>query len=222
MTSSVQQKTVDRRVATALWKAVGGFSFLVSLSIIAAISSEKVGPDLLKLIDTNPYAITLLGIPVLSGVLIAVGVIGRVHSLAVQSLRQNWVSRIPAIVEGISESSLGLPVNLTILIAFLFVPWIALGAANVKFFHGTYYYATDANKGCDEKNMSGSCVKVGAGWTHFTPTYGIGSLTNTHYRYEADKTYVPVLTPAALLGISFVASIFAGRFLVSLFTHIRD
>jgi hypothetical protein len=174
---SHQQSAIDQKVATALWKAVGGFGFLASLALIAGISSEKVGPDVLKLIDSNPYAVTLFGIPILSGIVTAVAAIGRVHSLATHS-RQSWVARIPPIVDGISESSLRLPVNSIVLIAFSLVPWCALGAANVKFFRGTYYYASDASKGCDEKNMSGSCEKIGARWRHFAPKYGIGSLTN--------------------------------------------
>jgi hypothetical protein len=174
-----------------------------------------VGPDVLKLVGSDPYAITLFGIPLLSGVLIAVSIIGRVHSLATKS-RGRTLARIPPIVDGLPGSRLLSPVSTAVLIAFVCVPWFALGLATVKFFRGSYYYASNADAGCDEKNMSGSCEKMGAGWKHFLPKYGIGSLRQTHYRYEANKTYIPLLCPLLLVGLSIVSSISCVWFFKSL------
>jgi hypothetical protein len=213
--SSSEQNQADEQVTTALWKKVGWFGFLASITVRIGMTSEKVGPDVLKLVGSDPYAITLFGIPLLAGVLIAVSIIGHVHAVATKS-RQRRLARIPPIVDGLAGSRLLSPVSAAVLIAFVWVPWFALGLATVKFFHGSYYYAPNADAGCDGKNMSGSCDKMGAGWKHFVPKYGVGSLRQTHYRYEANKTYIPVLCPLLLLSLSIVSSISCAWFFKSL------
>jgi hypothetical protein len=212
----VTKQEIDEQVATSLWKAVGGFGFLVALALASGMASEKTGPDVLKLIDLNSYAITLFGIPILSCVLIAVAVVGRVYALAVKP-KPGWIGRIPPIVDLVSESSLRVPVNSGILVGFLILPMLVLCMAQVKFFQGTYYYAADANKGCDSRNMAASCESMGTGWKHFRPAHGIGSLVKTHYRYESGKTYIPTVYPLLLVTLSVVALVYSARFLISLF-----
>ena len=51
--SPLTKQEIDERVATTLWKAVGGFGFLIALALASGMASEKTGPDVLKLIDLN-------------------------------------------------------------------------------------------------------------------------------------------------------------------------
>jgi len=199
----------EKKVATALWKPVGGFCLVAALALWAAMSSEKVGPGVLSFIGQNPFAITLFGIPVLSGSLIALSLIGLAHAKAAHGV-PHWSARIPPIVEDLVKSTLGFRVNLVILMGFLVLPWVTLGLANAKFFAGTYYYARDASKGCEDMK---NCDRMGSGWEHFHAKRG-WSLTNTPYRYEGNKTYLPILYPIVLLALSTWASVLSIRYLV--------
>jgi hypothetical protein len=199
----------EKKVVTALWKPVGSFCLLAALALLAAMTSEKVGPGLLSFIGQNPFAITLFGIPVLSGGLVALSLIGGAYTRAVQGA-SHWSGRIPPIVDDLSRSSLGLRVSVVIVIGFIFVPLITLGMANVKFFEGTFYYSADAGKGCEDKQ---TCENLGSGWKHFHAVHGL-SLTNTHYRYEGNKTYIPVVYPILLLALSVLASVLCVRYFV--------
>lgn len=202
----------EKKVATALWKPVGSFCLLASLALLAAMTSEKVGPGLMSFIGQDAFGITLFGIPVLSGALIALALIGSAYRKVVQA-RSPWTMRIPPIVEGVDRSSLGFRVNVVIFLGFLVLPWMTLGLANAKFFEGTYYFAADASKGCGEKQ---TCERMGSGWNHFQAKHGL-SLTNTAYRYEGNKTYLPIVYPALLVGLSFWASVLCTRYLYHLF-----
>lgn len=66
----------EKKVATAIWKPVGSFGLFSSLALLAAMTSEKVGPSVLSFIGQNPFAITLFGIPVLSAILVALCIVG--------------------------------------------------------------------------------------------------------------------------------------------------
>ena len=169
---------------------MGSFCLLAALALVAAMTSEKVGPGLLSFIGQNPFAITLFGIPALSGGLVALSLIGGAYARAAQDA-SHWNARIPPIVDDISRSSLGFRVSIIIFVGFVLVPLIALGMANAKFFEGTVYYSADAGKGCEDKQ---SCENLASGWNHFHAVHGL-SLTNTHYRYEGNKTYIPIVYP---------------------------
>jgi hypothetical protein len=201
---------VEQRAATTLWKAVGSFGFLTAIAVISGMASEKVAPDTFKLTDLDSHSITLFAIPLLSCVLIAEAVIGIAY---VRTCKRNesWSNRVPPIVDGLAKSSLHSIVGIAVLFAFLIVPWCGLSAAVVKFFRGSYYHAPIASNGCDPQRMSVVCESMGSGLKHFRPKYGIGSLTNTSYRYEGNKTYIPVIFPSAYLLLFAVACFFAFR-----------
>ncbi len=74
----------EKKVATALWKPVGSFCLIAALALVAAMTSEKVGPSLLSFIGQNPFAITLFGIPALCGGLVALSLIGGAYARAAQ------------------------------------------------------------------------------------------------------------------------------------------
>jgi hypothetical protein len=203
----------EKKVATAIWKPVGGFGLFSSLALLAAMTSEKVGPSVLSFIGQNPFAITLFGIPVLSAVLVALCIAGGAYARAVGA-KSSWDTRVPPIVEELEQSSLSRRVSLVILVGFILVPLLTLLMANVKFFEGTFYYSSPASKGCDEKQ---TCENLGAGWHHFHVVHGL-SLTNTPYRYEGNKTYIPIVYPVLVLSFSTCAWALCVRYLVLVFS----
>lgn len=202
----------EKKVATAIWKPVGGFGLLSSLALLAAMTSEKVGPSVLSFIGQNPFAITLFGIPVLSAVLVALCVAGRAYACSVGGTTR-WDTRVPPIVEELEQSSLSGRVSLVILAGFVLVPALTLLMANMKFFEGTFYFSSPASKGCDEKQ---TCENLGAGWHHFHAVHGL-NFTNTPYRYEGNKTYIPIVYPVLLLGFSTCALALCVRYLALIF-----
>jgi hypothetical protein len=207
------------QAATTLWKAVGGFGFLTAIAALSGMASEKIAPDTFKLTDLDSYSVTLFAIPLLACAVIAESIIGVTYAHACQP-KEEWSNRIPPVVDGLAQSSLRRYVSVIVLFGFLIVPWFGTGAAVVKFFHGTYYYAKTASSGCDDSDpqrMSVVCEAMGSGLKHFHPKYGIGSLTNTPYRYEGNKTYIPVIFPTAYLLLFAAACFFAFRNCLSLF-----
>lgn len=198
--------------ATKLWNAVGGFGFLSAIAVIAGMASEKIAPDTFKLTDLDSHSITLFAIPLLACVVIAEAIIGVAYVRACKP-KDEWSTKIPPVVEGLSESSLRRYVSAIVLFAFLIVPWFGAGAALAKFFRGSYYYAKVASNGCDPQRMSVVCEPMGSGLKHFHPKYGIGSLTNTPYRYEGNKTYIPVVFPSAYVLLFVVAGVLGIRLL---------
>ncbi len=180
----------EKKVATAIWKPVGGFGLFSSLALLAAMASEKVGPSVLSFIGQNPFAITLFGIPVVSAALVALCVAGGTYVRASERGKK-WNARVPPIVEELGKSSLSGRVSLVILSSFVFIPALTLLAANAKFFEGSFYYSSPASKGCEEKQ---TCENLGSGWRHFHASHGL-SLTNTPYRSEGNKTYIPIVYP---------------------------
>ena len=202
----------EKKVATAIWKPVGGFGLFSSLALLAAMTSEKVGPSVLSFIGQNPFAITLFGIPVLSAVLVALCVVGGAYARSVSRVNR-WDTQVPPIVEELEQSSLSRRVSLVILVGFILVPALTLLMANVKFFEGTFYYSSPASRGCDERQ---TCENLGAGWHHFHAVHGL-SLTNTPYRYEGNKTYIPIVYPVLVLGFSTCAWALCVRYLVLVF-----
>ena len=206
---------IERKVATALWSPVGSFALVLAIALVAGMASEKVDAGPLSFIGQNAYAITLFGIPLMAGVLTALSIIGRSYSSSSKH-EAHWTARVPPIVEDVSRSSLRAPVTVIILLGFLLLPWATLGIANRKFFEGTYYFATDASKGCEDKT---ACQKIGSGRQHFHAEHGI-SLTNTPYRYEGNKTYIPILYPVLFIGVSAAASLFCIRYLIELLAKV--
>jgi hypothetical protein len=200
----------EQRAATTLWKVVGSFGFLTALAVISGMANEKVAPDTFKLTDLDSYSVTLFAIPLLACAVIAEATIGVAYVRACKR-SGSPLNRIPPIVDGLAESSLRSTVSIIVLFAFLIVPWFGLSAAVVKFFRGSYYHASVASKGCDPQRMSVVCEPMGSGLKHFRPKYGIGSLTNTPYRYEGNKTYIPIIFPGAYLLLFAVACFFACR-----------
>jgi hypothetical protein len=202
----------EKKVAAALWKPVGSFCLLAALALLAAMTSERVGPGLLSFIGQNPFAITLFGIPVLAGALVALSIIGGAYAKAARGASE-WAMLTPPIVDDVSQSSLGFIASVVILTGFLVIPWATLGMANVKFFQGTFYFSTDAGKGCEDKD---TCENLGSGWNHFHAVHGL-SLTNTHYRYEGNKTYIPIVYPIIVIALSIWASVFCVRYFILIF-----
>jgi hypothetical protein len=213
----------DRQVAVALWKPVGSFGFLVSLALIMTMAKEKTAPDTLKLVDLDPYAVTLFGIPLLSAILVAVVFIGRAYARTFRG-ESRWAFKVPPIVEGLSGSSLHRPVTLVMFAAFVLLPWFALGRATFKFFDGRYYYASVASAGCNEAAMSQSCECMGNRLKHFRPKHGTGSWTNTPYRYEGNKTYIPVVFPSFFLGLALWVSLYCAAYVTMILRreHVKD
>jgi hypothetical protein len=76
-----------------------------------------------------------------------------------------------------------------------------------------FHYSSPASKGREEKQ---TCENLGAGWHHFHAVHGL-SLTDTPYRYEGNKAYIPIVYPALLLGFSMSASALCARHLVLVF-----
>lgn len=195
---------------------MGSFGFLTAIAVISGIASEKIAPDTFKLTDLDSHSITLFAIPLLACVVIAESIIGIAYVRGCKP-KEEWSSRIPPVVDGLSESSLRRYVSAIVLFGFLIVPWFGVGAAVAKFFHGNYYYAKVASNGCDPQRMSVVCETMGSGLKHFHPKYGIGSLTNTPYRYEGNKTYIPVIFPTAYVLLFAAACFFAFRNCLLLF-----
>jgi hypothetical protein len=205
----------DIQVAKAVWKTLGGFGFLSGVTVIAAIASEKIGPDTFKLTNLDSWSVTLFAIPLLTFVVITITIAGRAYIRAVGATN-SWAAKVPPILDGLERSTLRGLVSATVLAAFLFVPWYALGASVVKFFQGSYYYSRNASQGCDFP-MSKFCETMGSGWEHFRPKYGLVSLTNTPYRYEGNKTYIPEIFPGCYLAMFVLGSAFGVRYTTSLF-----
>ena len=199
-----------QQAATTLWKAVGSFGFLTAIAVISGMASEKVAPDTFKLTDLDSHSITLFAIPLLSCVLIAEAIIGIAYIRACKQ-NESWSNKVPPIVDGLAKSSLHSIVSVVVLLAFLIVPLFGLSAAVVKFFRGCYYYAAKASNGCDPQRMSVVCATMGSGLKHFRPKYGIRSLTNTPYRYEGNKTYIPIIFPSTYLLLFAIACFFVFR-----------
>ena len=200
---------VDQRVATELWKYIGIFGFSVSVAAFSALASEKIA-DALHLVDLNSYAVTLFAIPLISVTVIAVTTVGSVYGL-LESPDRQWFYRVPPIIDDLQKSTFARPVTTVIIVAFIVVPIVALSLSISKFFHGSYYYASVASAGCSDP-IAKSCEFMGTGWKHFMPKYGIGSLTNTPYRYEGNKTYIPVLFPVIFLLLALVIFICSAYF----------
>jgi hypothetical protein len=179
------------------------------------MASDTFGPEALKLTDLDPFAVTLVGIPVLSLALIAEEIIGYTYAKAVGP-QVPWFGRVPPLIASLQGSSLQRLIAVVVLVAFIGVPWFALGRATVKFLGGSYYYASVADRGCPHET---DCEKMGNGWAHFHPKYGIGSLTNTPYRYQGNKTYIPVVLPSLLVFLSTLASLLSLGYLASLAGH---
>jgi hypothetical protein len=76
-----------------------------------------------------------------------------------------------------------------------------------------FHYSSPASKGREEKQ---TCENLGAGWHYFHAVHGL-SLTDTPYRYEGNKAYIPIVYPALLLGFSMSASALCARHLVLVF-----
>jgi hypothetical protein len=215
--AEVRLTNSGQQALTKLWNAVGSFGFLSAVAVVAGMASEKVAPDTFRLTDLDSHSITLFAIPLLALVLIAEAIVGIAYVRACKP-NDSWSNKVPPIVEGLSESGLRPLVSGIVLFAFLVVPWFGLGATVVKFFHGSYYYAKTASNGCDPKDMLKDCERMGAGLKHFCPGgHGIGSLTNTPYRYEGNKTYIPVIFPSVYLLLFAVACFFGFRNCLSLF-----
>jgi len=202
-----------QEAATKLWNAVGGFGFLSAVAAIAGMASEKIAPDTFKLTDLDSHSITLFAVPLLACVVVAECIIGMAYVRGCEP-REKWTDRIPPVVTGLSESRLRRDVSAIVLFAFVILPWFAAGAALAKFFRGSYYYAMVASNGCDPQRMSVVCETMGSGLKHFRPKYGIGSLTNTPYRYEGNKTYIPVVFPFAYVLLFLVACLLGIRLLL--------
>jgi hypothetical protein len=198
--------------ATKLWNAVGGFGFLSAIAVIAGMASEKIAPDTFKLTDLDSHSITLFANPLLGCVVIVESIIGIAYLRACKPTEE-WANRIPPVVAGLSESSLRRYVSAIVLFGFLIVPWFSASAALAKFFYGSYYYAKVASNGCEPQKMSIACETMGSGLKHFRPKYGVGSLTNTPYRYEGNKTYIPVIFPSGYVLLFVVACFFCIRLL---------
>jgi hypothetical protein len=214
----VNSTKAGQPAATKLWNAVGGFGFLSAIAVIAGMASEKIAPDTFKLTDLDSHSITLFAIPLLACVVIAESIIGAAYVRACKP-KEEWSKKIPPIVEGLSRSSLRRYVSAIVLFAFVMVPWFGAGAALSKFFSGSYYYAKVASSGCDPQRMSVACETMGSGLKHFRPKYGVGSLTNTPYRYEGNKTYIPVIFPTTYLLLFAAACFFAFRNCLSIFVE---
>lgn len=201
-----------RQAASKLWNAAGSFGLLSAIAVIAGMASEKVAPDTFKLTELDSHSIALFATPLLAGVVIVESIIGIAYVRACKP-KEQWPNKIPPIVDGLSESSLRRFVSAVVLVGFLIVPWFGAGLAVKKFFGGTYYYARVANNGCDPLRMSVSCEVMGSGLEHFRPKHGIGSLTNTPYRYEGNKTYIPVVIPSIYVLMFALACFFGIRLL---------
>jgi hypothetical protein len=209
----------DLKAATALWKPVGTFGFLASIGVWAGMASESIAPDTLKWSSLDSYAVALFAVPLLSGTLIAQCIIGGVYAKASGPSR-DFVSRVPDLLQELEGSSLRNPVAIICLLAFVILPSFVLAHATVKFLQGSYYYAADAAKGCDPKGDS-RCEDMGNYWNHFKPKHSIHlrDLTDTPYRYQGNKTYIPILFPFLLLGLTASTLVFLGRYLLILFAR---
>ena len=210
-------ETDDLRAATALWKPVGTFGFLASIGVWAGIASESFAPDTLKWSSLDSYAVALFAVPLLSGTLIAQCRIGSVYAKA-KGAAHGWTSRIPDLLQELEGSSLRSQVAIISLLAFVLLPSFVLLRATVKFFEGSYAYATVAAKGCDQKGDA-RCEDMGNYWSHFKPRHGVRfrDLTNTPYRYQGNKTYIPILFPVLIVALTASTLAALGSYLLKLF-----
>jgi hypothetical protein len=209
----------DLKAAVALWKPVGVFGFLASIGIWAGMANESVAPDTLKWSSLDAYAVTLFAVPLLSSVLIAQCMIGRVYAKSIGAVRTRN-ERIPNLVPELEGSSFRNRVAILSLLAFVVLPSFVLVSATAKFFEGSYAYATVAAKGCDPKE-SIRCEDMGNYWHHFSPKHGLhfGDLTNTPYRYQGNKTYIPILFPLLILAFGGGALFALLRYMARLFAR---
>jgi hypothetical protein len=91
-----------------------------NLALMAAMTSEKVGPGLLSFIGQNPFAITRFsGFQSYPAGLVALSLIGVTYGKATHAA-PSWDARIPPIVDDVSRSmSRACPTALNL--------WLALG-----------------------------------------------------------------------------------------------
>ena len=212
-------ESYDLRAATALWKPVGTFGFLASIGVWAGMASESIAPDTLKWSSLDSYAVALFAVPLLSGTLIAQCMIGIVYAKASGAVRDR-LSRIPSVLQELEGSSLRNRVAILSLLAFVVLPSLVLSRATVKFFEGSYYYAAVAARGCDPKGNTG-CEDMGNYWKHFNPKHGLHfrDLANTPYRYQGNKTYIPIVFPSLILALTASAIVALGFYLERLFAR---
>ena len=199
------QNEADRQVATTLWNIVGGFNFFVALGLVLGISGEKIGPAD-KFAGFSRQALPLIGIPLLAATLLAASYFAIKYANAARD--SDWTQRVPPIAKDLSKSTLRRAVAIVILIGFLFFPAVALVDAHITFFKGSYYFARNASAGCDESDMTKDCSWEGTGWSHFWPTkhgLSVHAIFNTPYRYEGNKTYLPLAFPMLFLLMSLLA-----------------
>jgi hypothetical protein len=214
------QKKKNRKAATALWKPVGFFCFLLCIGAGAAMARENIAPETLKWSSLDPYGVTLFAVPILSAVLIAQSIIGITFANASSAPGQSWLSRVPNLLSELEGSVLHSLVAILSLLAFLVIPLFVLGKGTVKFFQGRYYYDAVAAVGCDPAGHT-PCESMGNVWNHFLPKHGLSfaDLFNTPYRYEGNLTYIPILFPSLILILSLCALVAIGLYFVHLFAR---
>jgi hypothetical protein len=154
------------KAATALWKPVGIFAFLVSIGVWAAMANESIAPDTLKWSSLDSYAVTLFAVPLLSLTLVAECIIGAIYAEASSGAARDWPSRVPNLLPELEGSVLRNPVAIISLLAFAVLPSFVLCNATAKFFQGKYYYATSPGAGCDPK-ANPPCESMENYWKHF-------------------------------------------------------
>ena len=190
----------DIAASTALWKPVGVFGFLASLAILAAMTSEEgiAFDGALKFQKADAYAVALFSVPLLSLTLTAQCMIGTAYAKAMGHGTKRRV-RIPNLVPELKESSLQHRVAILTVIAFILIPSFVLISATQKFLAGKYFYASDPTKGCGVNGEG--CKDMGNYLSHFRPEkpLELSDLWNTHFRYQGNKTYIPVIFPAIIV-----------------------
>ncbi len=203
----------DLRAATALWKPVGVFTFLASIAVWAAMAGEEriIAENILKLSKPDAYAIALFAIPLISLTLISQCIIGTVYASSKSSI-QKRTDKIPTLVPELEGSSLRRRIAILSLLAFVLLPSCVLTLVTAKFFSGKYYYSADPARGCgpDEK-----CDDMGNFLYHFYPKKPIylSDLWNSHYRYQGDKTYIPIVFPLFFILLTGIGILYCVRYL---------
>jgi hypothetical protein len=177
------------------------------------MASESIAPDTLKWSSLDSYAVALFAVPLLSATLIAQCVVGSVYLNAAR----NGEPRIPNLLTELEGSSLRHRVAVISLLAFVILPTFVLGRATVKFFEGSYAYSSVAAKGCDPKAVP-ACENMGNFWNHFSPKHGLHfrDLADTPYRYQGNKTYIPIVFPSLIVALTITAFVVVGSYLIKL------
>ena len=113
-------------------------------------------------------------------------------------------------IPGLGTSGLRVQVAIMSAVICLGLPMVVDVWSLCKFAHGTYYQLASADGDCRAPIDSKKCIAIGTVLTAFVPNApDIKNASQTQYRYEGNKDFIPIYQPLAYL-IAVVIAVSAG------------